>query len=195
MAEPLALAKALDDMHALAMALWHAGLLSHFEDDPAEVERLASDLVELSKRLGFPYWLAVGAIFGGWACSACGDRAKGISWIENGIRDYRATGSMLAMPYYLALKAEALHLADHTPEAIEAIKEAEAVAETSEERWWSAELYRLRGVFLAALDADEVQIEAAFHEAIRTVQQQKSIFLRKRAQASHAEYLSQRGSQ
>jgi predicted ATPase len=46
-------------------------------------------------------------------------------------------------PYYLALKAEALQLADRTSEALEAIKEAEKLAETSEERWWCGELHRL----------------------------------------------------
>ncbi len=51
-------------------------------------------------------------------------------------------------------KAEALHLANRTSEALEAIKEAERQAEISEERWWYAELHRLRGVFLAAVRAD-----------------------------------------
>ena len=34
---------------------------------------------------------------------------------------------MIAVPYYLALKAEALYLADRTSEALEAISEAEKV--------------------------------------------------------------------
>ncbi len=34
---------------------------------------------------------------------------------------------MLTVPYFLALKAEALHLADRTAEALEAIREAEAL--------------------------------------------------------------------
>jgi len=52
----------------------------------------------------------------------------------------------------LALNAEALHLDGRTSEALEAIKEAEALAERSAERWWCAELHRLRGVFLAVVD-------------------------------------------
>src|SRR6202011_3574056 len=107
-----------------------------------------------------------GAVLRGWARSASGETDEGISWIEDGIEDYRATGSMAMVPYFLALKAEALHLADRTFEALEAIKEAEALAERSEERWWSAELHRLRGVFLSAIGTDEAQIEASFCEAI-----------------------------
>ena len=134
MAEAISLAKELNDMHALAVALCCAAGLAHCERNPAEVERLASDLIELSTRQNFAHWLAVGAILRGWARSASGDTAEGIAWIEDGIRDYRATGAMLVMPYFLALKAEALHLADRTSEALEAIKEAEALVERSEER-------------------------------------------------------------
>ena len=92
------------------------------------------------------------------------------------------------VPYYLALKSEALHLAGRTPEALEAIQEAEALVERSEERWWCAELHRLGGMFLAAMGADEAQIEAAFCEAISTAREQKSVLLAKRAEASYAEY-------
>ena len=158
------------------------------------MERLASDLIELSTRHNFAHWLAVGNILRGWARSASGDTAEGIAWIEEGIEDYRATGSMLGMPCYLALKAEALHLADRTSEALEAIREAEALAERSEERWWCAELHRLRGVFLTALGADETQIEASFCEAISTAKEQKSISLEKRAEATYAEYRRQKAS-
>jgi hypothetical protein len=101
---------------------------------------------------------------------------------------------MLPLPYYLGLKAEALHLASRTPEALEAIKEAEALAERSEERWWCAEQHRLRGVFLTAIGADETQIEASFCAAIRIAKEQKSISLEKRAEATFAEYRRQKAS-
>jgi hypothetical protein len=101
---------------------------------------------------------------------------------------------MLMVPLYLALKAEALHLANRTSEALEAISEAEALAERFEGRWWSGELHRLRGVFLAAAGAEETQIEASFCEAIRIAKEQKSISLAKRAEATYAEYCRQKAS-
>jgi len=136
--------------------------------------------------------LAAGEIFRGWAQSASGDTAEGISRIQDGIKDWRATGGVLMMQYFLALKAEALHLAGRTSEALEAIREAEALVERFEERWWSAELHRLRAVFLAAIGADEPQIEASFSEAIRIAKEQKSVSLAKRAEASYAEYRNQK---
>jgi adenylate cyclase len=195
MAEAISLAKELNDTHALAFSLlFWAVILGHLEGNPAEMARLASDLIELSTRQDFAFWLPAGEIFRGWARSASGNTAEGISWIEDGIRDYRATGAMLRMPYFLALKAEALYFADRVSEALEAITEAQGAVERSEERWWCAELHRLRGVFLAALGAEETQIETSFSEAIRTAKEQKSISLQKRAEATYAEYRRQKAS-
>jgi hypothetical protein len=92
----------------------------------------------------------------------------------------------------LALKAEVLHLENRSSESLEAIEEAEALVEITERRNWSAELYRLRGVFLATTGADETQIEASFSAAIRIAIEQKSISLAKRAEASYAEYRQKR---
>jgi predicted ATPase len=121
MAEAISLAKELNDMHGLANALHYAGFLAHFEGNPAEVKHCASDLIELSTRQNFAFWLAGGKILRGWARSASGDTAEGISWIEDRIEDWREIGTILMVPYFLALKAEALHLADRTSEALEAI--------------------------------------------------------------------------
>jgi predicted ATPase len=194
MAEGITLAKDLNDMHALAVAQWLAGFLGQFERNPAKVERLASDVIELSTRHQFASWLAAGGVLRGWARSASGDTAEGLTWIEDGIDNWRATGAIQAVPYYLALKAEALYLADRTSEALDAIIEAEAIVDRREERWWFAELHRLRGVFFAATGAEETQIEASFAEAIRIARQQKSVSLEKRAEATHAEYRKQKAS-
>jgi serine/threonine protein kinase len=102
------------EVHGLAIALNWAANLGIAERNPAEVDRLASDLIELSTRQHFVFWRAVGTIQCGWARSASGYTVEGISWIEHGIRDMRVTGITLVVPFWLALKAEALHLADRT---------------------------------------------------------------------------------
>jgi predicted ATPase len=157
-----------------------------------EVEPCASELMELATRHHFAHWRAVGAIYGGWARSASGDTAGGLAWIEDGLQHWRATGEVRVTPVWLTLKAEALHFAGHTCEALEAIKNAEALIGRTHEREWFAELHRLRGVFLATIGAEEAQIEASFGEAIRTAKQQKSISLTKRAEESYAEYRRQK---
>jgi hypothetical protein len=101
---------------------------------------------------------------------------------------------MLDMPFLVALKAEALHLADRTSDALEAITEVEALIESLENRYWCAELHRLRGVFLTAIGGEETQIEASSAAAISTAKQQKSTSLATRAEATYAEYRRQKAS-
>jgi hypothetical protein len=191
MLEAISLAKTLNDMPSLVLALWHAAYLAHYQRNLADVERLASDLIELSTRQNFAFFLAGGEVVRGWARSASGDIRKGISWIEDGMAGFRGAAG-IALPFLLALKAEALHLADRTAEALETIKEAEALVERSGARYWFAELHRLRGVFLTAIGADETQIEASFCATIRIAKEQKSISLEKRAEGTCAEYRGQK---
>jgi hypothetical protein len=101
---------------------------------------------------------------------------------------------VLGLPGYLARKAEALHLANRTSEALEAISEAESLAERFEHRYVFFRLHWLRGVFLTAMGADEMQIEASFCEAIRIAKQQKAVSLTKQAEATYAEYRRKKAS-
>jgi tetratricopeptide (TPR) repeat protein len=192
--EGISVARELKDTDALAQALSCAAAVAYFERDPAETDRFASEMIELSTRHHLVFWLALGTIYRGWALCASGNTSEGIPGIEQGIRDLQKMGPVIGLPGYLARKAEALHLADRTSEALWAINEAEALAERFEQRYLSAELHRLRGVFLAALGADETQIEASFREAIRIAKEQKSVSLEKRAEATHAEYRRQKES-
>jgi tetratricopeptide (TPR) repeat protein len=192
MDEAISIANELKDTNALVLALVFAASLAHLERNPAKVDQLASDLIELSTRHNFVHWLAIGAVSRGWARSASGNTAEGIPRVEQGVRDLRETGTMLDLTAYLALKAEALHLADRTSEALEAINEAVAIAERFEHGFCIAELHRLRGVFFTALGAEELRIEASFCEAIRIAKEQKSVSLEKRAEASYAEYRGQK---
>jgi predicted ATPase len=187
------LAKELNETNSLAVAIHFAAYLARCERNPAEVEPLAAELIELSTGQNFAIWLACGAIWRGWGRTVSGNTAEGISWIEDGIEDFRATGSILGVPSYLVVKAETLHLAGRTSEALETLKEAEALSQRTEERECFADLHRLRGVFLAALGADEMQIKASFHEAIRTAKEQKSISLATRAETTYAEYRDRKG--
>jgi tetratricopeptide (TPR) repeat protein len=192
--DAISIAKELNDMNSLAFALTWAAALAINEGNLDEVDRLASDLIELSTRYNDGYWLAHGTIYRGWVRSASGDSEEGIPWIDQGIRELRASGSVVSLASSLVRKAEALHLADRASEAFETINEAEALAERFEQRVLSARLHWLRGVFLAALGADVTQTQTSFRESIRIAREQKSISLAKRAEATYAQYCRQKAS-
>jgi hypothetical protein len=72
------------------------------------------------------FWHAVGEIYRGWVRSVSGNAQEGLLLIDQRLKDPRLFGAALALPLFLTLKAEALYLADRTPEALEEIKKAEA---------------------------------------------------------------------
>jgi hypothetical protein len=63
MDEAISIAKEQKDMNTLVLALsWAAGL-AYLQRNPAEGDRLASDLIELSTRHNFVHWLTVGTLW------------------------------------------------------------------------------------------------------------------------------------
>jgi hypothetical protein len=192
-AEAISLAKSMNDMPGLALALWHAAGFAYYEGNPAEVERLASDLIELytskfcalaASRRGSP---RLGAQHFRWR------RARHL--VDRG-RNWGLSGNRRAPVCAIFSGAKGWSFApcrSHL-EALEAIREAEGLVERFEERLWRVDVHRLRGVFLAAMGADETQIEASFCEAIRIAREQKSISLEKRAEGTYAEYRRQKAS-
>jgi hypothetical protein len=136
-------------------------------DDARETSEFDVDPTHSSSASRFDHYQlltreAVGTLFRGWARSVSGDAAEGICLIEEGLKNLWATGTMVTTPLLLALKAEALHLANHTTEALKAIREAETSAEKRQERWWCAEPHRLRGVFIAAIGARRCKSKLRF---------------------------------
>ena len=113
-------------MRTLANAVFNSGILAYYERDVSHAERSASDVIELSTSHNLPFWLTLGSILRGWVHSFSGATVEGISWIEQGIKDYRAPGSTLGLPLFLALKAEALFTANRSSEALEAVEETQS---------------------------------------------------------------------
>ena len=67
LAEAVSLAKELNNMPALANAVFNSGILSHFERNVLDAARFASDVIELLTRYGFAFWMTIGSILLGWA--------------------------------------------------------------------------------------------------------------------------------
>ena len=84
-------------------------------------------------------------------------------------------------PHFLALLAEALLAASHPAEALDLVDEALAIIDATGERWYQAELYRLKGERLlkrdaSAIDAAESNVLQAM--AIAREQHARAIELR-----------------
>src|SRR5262249_1180880 len=123
-----------------------------------------------------------------------GQAQEGMAQITHGLMIYRATGAEIARPYYLAFLAEA-HRTLREPEAgLTALAEALTLAETTEERWYEAELYRLKGeLLLQQSSGNSPAAETCFQQAISIAQNQQAKSLELRAAASLARLWQQQG--
>jgi predicted ATPase len=181
---------------SLAFALNHAGYAHHFRREREPVRELAEELVPLAKEQSFPYWLAAGTILWGWALADEGRSETGIAALRDGIAAWRATGAELYMPYHLALLAEAEAKDGRATEALSRLAEALARATKTGERWFDAELHRLKGGVLSSLrGGDRAEAEACFRRALEVARGQDARMWELRAAAELARVLAAKGEQ
>ena len=69
LAEAKSLAKKLSDVHGLVQALSVGGFIAYCEREATEVQRLASEMLDLSTRHNFAFFRSGAAILRGWAQS------------------------------------------------------------------------------------------------------------------------------
>jgi predicted ATPase len=123
----------------------------------------------------------------------------------------RATGTELIRPHLLAQIAEALSKARQTEEGLFVLEEALTVADRTGERYYEAELYRLKGELLlmqcnralaraaqgrqatAAKSSDIIQAEQCFHQSIQIARQQQAKSLELRGSTSLARFYRDQG--
>ena len=91
----------------MAQALFCDWTLHQLLRDRREAQDQAEALIALTTEHGLPLWLAAGVVVRGWTLAARGRAEDGIAVIRLGLADYRATGSELFSPYFLALLADA----------------------------------------------------------------------------------------
>ena len=96
--------------------------------------------------------------------------------------------------YFLALRAEAYLRAGQRDESLAAVDQALDFVRESGERWWEAEVYRLRGeVLLARRARDRSNAEECFRRALRVARKQTARSLELRAATSLARLWRKQG--
>ncbi|WP_432470141.1 adenylate/guanylate cyclase domain-containing protein [Amphritea sp. HPY] len=143
--QALSLARQLSHPASLAFALDFAAELHQLRGDAAEVQVSAGSAITLATEKGLAYWISYGNILYGWALTGQEPGNHGIEQMQQGIIGYRATGAELYLTYFLGIRAEALIRAGKIAEAIEVLAEALELVEKTEQRFYEAELYRLKG--------------------------------------------------
>jgi predicted ATPase len=189
--ETLDLAERIAHPFSLLRAFDHVAQLHLCRREP----ELALGLVDRAEALAAEQRLAAvvqPGILRGPALAMQGANDEGVSCIREALAELGRRGATLYRPYGLASLAEALvRRGEHTP-ALAAVREGFENMEATGERWWEAELHRVNGIVLAALNKLG-ESQAAFEEALRVARHQKAKSLELRAATSLAQLRGERG--
>jgi predicted ATPase len=177
----LSMAQELAHPFSLTYALTFAALGHQFRREVHATHRQAEAACVLAGEQGIALFLALGMILQGWALAAQGQSDAGIVQMCEGMAACQTTGAEADRPYYLALVGEAYGRGRRYDEGLAMLEEALALVDQSEERYWEAEIHRLKGELLLARSAEhQVEAEACVQKALEVARRQgaKSLELR-----------------
>jgi predicted ATPase len=114
--------------------------------------------------------------------------------MQQGWAAYRATGANVRQPMYLVPLAEAYGQAGQVDEGLQVLAEALAYIEQAGERWWEAELHRLKGELLLLQSADNHPAAVScFEQALALARRQQAKSWELRTATSLARLWQQQG--
>jgi len=192
--EAVILAQQIAHPFSLGFALCFAAMFHQFRREVRATQERAEIAISLATEQGFPQWRALSVILEGWALAQQGQAQEGIVQMTQGLQAYHATGAEIQRPHFLALLAEAHGIMGQPETGLAVLTEALTLVDTTGERVWEPELYRLKGALLLQQHADnQADAESCFAQAIAIAQTQQAKSLELRATSSLARLWKQQG--
>jgi class 3 adenylate cyclase/predicted ATPase/DNA polymerase III delta prime subunit len=178
-ADALALAERLGHPFTLGTTLLQATVFHQLRREPGmALQRAhAAEIVAAEQRLSLHI---DSRVLRGGPLAAQGASAEAVAMIREGLSERNRPGAKLYRPFCLAVFAEALQGTGEHDSALAALSEALAIAQETGERWWEAEIHRLKAVSLLSQNC-LTESEASFQRSIRIAQAQQAKSLELRA--------------
>jgi class 3 adenylate cyclase/tetratricopeptide (TPR) repeat protein len=167
----LAHSRSLGGAHTINYSLCYLAAAHQFRRGTQEALRCATESLEMAREQGFATWIGVSQMIRGESLVRSGDLKGGLAEIAAGMSAYRSIDAVTYQPYGLALLADGLLASGRLDEALDTLAEALAMVERTGERFYLAELLRLKGEVFAARRSPS-DAEHWLREAIRLARQQ-----------------------
>ena len=181
----IAEARRLAHPQFLVLVRVFAAILLSLIGDNVALDQEADELVAAAIEHGFPLYRAQGTIFRGWVKVKSGNISEGVDLLRSGSDAYRATGSEVWMPHYRALLATAFGIAGQVEEALTLLDDTLNIVARTGERWFAAELNRLKGQILLR-QGHFGEAEGLYRKALSIAREQEAKLWELRAAVSLA---------
>jgi predicted ATPase/DNA-binding winged helix-turn-helix (wHTH) protein len=139
-------------LFTIAAVLTQAAIVGVLCRDVAAVGHLSTEAIALSAEQGFRFWHALASLIGAWASAHHGAPAVGTAMIERALAAMSATGARYFSAFGYGFLAEAHLRAGVLPAALAAAEAGLVVANTTLDRAYGPELWRLKGEVLLAIE-------------------------------------------
>ena len=196
--EAVALARDLSEPHGLAHALVFAAVFHQLRRERLMAQQYADAAMALADEHGLLFYGAMAQIVRGWALIGRGQDEHAAEQMRQGLAAWERCGAQLMRPHFLAMLAEACPPSDRPDQGLLILDKAVALAESTGERMYEAELHRLRGervLTTARSTADVEAAEACFEQSLAIARQQEALSLELRAAMSLARLRRKRGGE
>ena len=180
----IALARTVGHRFSEAHALLYAARVHQLRGDWRTTREYAEEAGAIAHEGEFAQLVAWANVTRGWALVEAGEIDVGMAAMHKGLGAIDALGSKDFLTYFLALMAESLAKVGRSERALGVVTEALAVVEASGERFYAAELHRLRGELLLAAGHDRAEVGECFQTALGIARHQVARTLEHRALAS-----------
>jgi DNA-binding SARP family transcriptional activator/predicted ATPase len=185
--------------HSLAGCLHFSSVFHAFCQEPLVAQELTEEAIAICSKQGLAGWLAWAMVIRGWALAKQGQGEAGIAQIRQGLAAVQAAGAEVARTYQLTLLVEAYQSVGQPEAGLSVLVEALAQVEKTEERFWEAEIYRLKGELWLKAEGrgmkDNEVPEEYFLKAIEVARRQEGKSLELRATVSLGRLWQQQGKQ
>jgi class 3 adenylate cyclase/predicted ATPase len=159
----------------LMWALFYAFLPNIWCGKYAGAKMQADELVVLANEKGTPFWKAYGIRAQGYLLAEVGGAVDAISMIRSSRDACRSTGSTNRAPTDLSYLASAYLKVGQFENADRCIREAMMAVESTDERWYEAEVNRIAGeVTLHSPLSDSSNSERYFERALAVAREQQA---------------------
>lgn len=179
--EAVTLARELDQPFNQTLAATYLALLQQLCGDASAFRQQADAALGLATTFKAPYYRAWAFVLVAYADAVDHPEPGRVSRLREAIEAFKKTGARLRLPYFLALLAESCFRAGQHDIGLGVVDEALGEAAARGERFWDADLHRVRGELLLASGAEDGAGERAFRSALEIARQQQAKALELRA--------------
>ena len=174
-------ADAVQHAHTHAYAWYYASVLYALRGEPAIAQSYAERCLSISEQQGFRQWLGLARAIQG-ICAAVLDASAGrLDEVKTALDEYQRAGYQLGLTAQFVLLCPALLLRNEPEAALELIDQGLAIVSHNSERFFEAELYRLKARALLMRGASDAEAESLLDQALRTARSQQARSLELRA--------------